>query len=79
MVLIWKRNLSSVLLLDFFRGLRVSRPSDAAGPSFSWTVPMSFWQHGATSIVYQPDLLIEGITANKPEKATLWEVEMMSG
>ena len=79
MVLIWKRNLSPVLLLDFSWGLRVSRPSDAAGPSFSWTVPVSFWQHGATSMFYQPDLLIEGITANKPVKASLWEVEMMSG
>lgn len=78
-VSIWKRNLFPVLLLDFFRGLHVSRPSDAAGLSFSWTVSVSFWQHGVTDMFYQPDLLIEGITANKPVKDTLWEVEMISG
>ena len=79
MVLIWKRSLLPVLLLDFFRGFRVSRRSDATGPSFSWTVPVSFWQRGAMGMFYQHDLLIEGITANKPVKANLQEVEMMSG
>lgn len=79
MVLIWKRNLLPALLLDFFRGLRLSRWSNATGPSFSWTVPVSFWQRGAMGMFYQHDLLIEGITANKPVKANLQEVEMMSG